>query len=115
MPEPTARPEPPDQPLALPFHATAATRPGRADDVREYPLGDEVLLFADGRQVVHALNASAWAVWDLCDGSRTVREIARDLAELVGRDPESLEPEAVRTVEELGKLGLLRDNEKRGP
>jgi hypothetical protein len=115
MPEPTAPAEPPDEPLALPFHATTGTRPGRAQDVREYPLGDEVLLFADGRQVVHALNTSAWAVWDLCDGSRTVREIARELAELVGRDPASLEPEVVRTVEELGKLGLLEDEEKRGP
>jgi len=113
--EPTARPGPPDEPLALPFHATPSTHPGRAGDVREYPLGDEVLLFADGRQVVHALNTSAWAVWDLCDGSRTVREIARELGELVGRDPESLEPEVVRTVEELGKLGLLEDKEKRGP
>jgi hypothetical protein len=70
-------------------------------------LGGEVLLFADGRQVVHALNASAWAVWDLCDGSRTVREIARELAELVGRQPDSLIPEVVRAVEDLGKLGLL--------
>jgi hypothetical protein len=115
MSEPTARPEPPDEPLDRPFAATPGTRPGRTEDVREYPLGDEVLLFAGGRQVVHALNTSAWAVWDLCDGSRTVREIARDLAELVGRDPESLESEVVRTVEELGKLGLLEDQEKPGP
>jgi hypothetical protein len=116
MTEPTARPEPPDdEPLARPFRATPGTRPGRSKDVREYPLGDEVLLFADGRQVVHALNTSAWAVWDLCDGSRTIRDIVRELAELVGRDPDSLEPEVVRTVEELGGLGLLEGEEERGP
>lgn len=100
-------PQPPDEPLDRAFPTTPETRPFRAAAVREYPLGGEVLLFADGRQVVHALNASAWAVWDLCDGSRTVREIARELAELVGRQPDSLIPEVVRAVEDLGKLGLL--------
>jgi hypothetical protein len=78
-------------------------------------LGDEVLLFAEGRQVVHALNASAWAVWDLCDGSRTIRDMAGELGQLVGRDPSALETEIVRTVEELGRLGLVDDETKRGP
>jgi len=115
MPEPTARPEPPDEPLDRAFRATSGTRPVRTAAVREYPLGEEVLLFATGRQVVHALNASAWAVWDLCDGSRSVRDIARELAELVGREAESLIPEVVRTVEDLGRLGLVEEQEKRGP
>jgi hypothetical protein len=84
-------------------------RPIRAASVKEYPLGEEMLLFAGGRQVVHALNASAWAVWDLCDGSRTVTEIAGELGEVVGRAPESLVPEVVRVVEDLGKLGLIEE------
>jgi hypothetical protein len=105
----------PDQPLDRAFQATHETRPVRAAAVREYPLGDEVLLFAEGRQVVHALNASAWAVWDLCDGSRTIRDMAGDIAQLVGRDAAVLEPEIVRTVEELGRLGLVDDQTKRGP
>ena len=105
----------PDQPLDRAFQANHETRPVRAGAVREYPLGEEVLLFAQGRQVVHALNASAWAVWDLCDGSRTIRDMATELAQLVGRDPAALEPEIVRTVEELGKLGLVDDKTKRGP
>jgi hypothetical protein len=97
----------PDEPLARAFRATPETRPVRASEVREYPLGDEVLLFAQGRQVVHTLNASAWAVWDLCDGSHSISDIAADLGRLVGRSPDSLLPDVVRTVDELGRLGLV--------
>jgi Coenzyme PQQ synthesis protein D (PqqD) len=102
------RTDPDDQPAQRNFPVNADTRPIRAGDVREYPLGEEeVLLFAQGRQVVHALNASAWAVWDLCDGSRTVREIGRELAEVVGRTPGELGPDILSTVQQLGTLGLL--------
>lgn len=95
------------EPSPIPFPTTSATRPVRATGVREYPLGDEVLLFVDGRHAVQALNASAWAVWDLCDGSRTVSEIADELAPLVGREAADLVPEILETVERLGGLGLL--------
>jgi hypothetical protein len=111
MPETGPHPQTPDEPLDRAFSATPDSRPVRAAGVKEYPLGNEVLLFAGGRQVVHALNASAWAVWDLCDGSRTVRDIAAELGELVGRETGSLVAEVIRAVEDLGKLGLLEERD----
>ncbi len=99
---------PDDQPLALPFDATSATTPRRAAGVREFPLGTEdLLLFAEGRQVVHTLNLSAWAVWDLCDGSRSVESIAAELAAEVGRPVAEIERDVLSTVQQLGSLGLL--------
>src|SRR5262245_16312355 len=57
--------------------------------VQELP--DEVLIYDMERNDVHCLNGSAARVWALCDGERTVPEIARDF----GSD---LEPDAVETL-----------------
>lgn len=101
-------PDPVDRPAQRAFPVDGGTRPRRAAHVREYPLGEsEVLLFAGGRQVVHTLNASAWAVWDLCDGSRTVHEIAEELGTVVGRAADELGSDVQGTVQRLGALGLL--------
>lgn len=87
---------------------TPETRPLRARDVKQFPLGEaEVLLFAEGRQVVHTLNVSAWATWELCDGARSVHDIARDLSHDVRRPVEELLPDVLAIVERLGSLGLL--------
>lgn len=48
--------------------------------VQELP--DEVLIYDMDLNEVHCLNGSAARVWTLCDGERTVAEIAR----LVGQD-----------------------------
>ena len=99
---------PTDQPLKRDFAVGKLTRPMQAKDVREFPLGEaEVLLFVEGRQVVHTLNVSAWAIWGLCDGARTVDEIATQLAADVGTTTDDILPDVIATVSELGSLGLL--------
>jgi coenzyme PQQ synthesis protein D (PqqD) len=57
--------------------------------VQELP--DEVLLYDVERNEVHCLNGTAARVWALCDGERTVSEIAH----LLGSD---LEPDAAETL-----------------
>jgi len=57
--------------------------------VQELP--DEVLIYDVERNEVHCLNGTAARVWSLCDGERTVSEIAQ----LLGSD---LEPDAVETL-----------------
>jgi hypothetical protein len=101
-------PDPVDRPAEREFPVDAGTRPARAQHVREYPLGEsEVILFAEGRQVVHTLNASAWAVWELCDGSRTIHDIAGELSAVVGRPAGELVSDVETTVRRLGALGLV--------
>lgn len=103
-----AAPDPEDQPAAREFPVSDATRPRQAAGVREFPLGDaEMLLMSEGRQVVHTLNASAWAVWDLCDGTRTVVAIAEEVGALLKRPPAELLDDIRATVQQLGSLALL--------
>jgi hypothetical protein len=54
-------------------------------------LADEVLVYDVERNEVHCLNGTAARVWALCDGERTVAEIAG----LLGSD---LEPDAAETL-----------------
>ena len=42
-------------------------------------LVDELLVYDVERNQVHCLNGTAVRVWTLCDGNRTVSDIARDL------------------------------------
>lgn len=107
-PPATADLPPTDRPIERDFPVGRLTRPVHATDVREFPLGEaEVLLFAEGRQVVHTLNVSAWAIWGLCDGVRTVDAIATQLAADVRMSPDVILPDVIATVTRLGSLGLL--------
>jgi Coenzyme PQQ synthesis protein D (PqqD) len=82
-------------------------RPRRTKDVHEYPLGDELLLYVAEGARAHALNVSARAIWSLCDGSRTVAEIASVLADDVGRPAEELRPDVASAIERFEELGLV--------
>ena len=97
-----------DQPIERHFSVSDGTCPKRAAGVTEFPLGEtEMLLYTEGRQVVHTLNASAWAVWDLSDGTRSVAEIATELGADVGRPASEIIADIRETVQRLGALGLL--------
>ena len=54
-------------------------------------LPSELVVYDVERNEVHCLNGSAARVWELCDGKRTVAEIAQ----LLGSD---LEPQAAETL-----------------
>jgi hypothetical protein len=102
-------PQSPDfTPPERPFHFEDSSRVSRSTRVQEFPLGDdEMMLYLDGRQAVHALNTSAWAVWDLCDGSRTVAELARELSAVTGHPVEEVLVDVRSTIARLGALALL--------
>ncbi len=66
-----------------------------------------MLLYDVERNEVHCLNGTAARVWTLCDGERTVSEIAR----LLGSDFESDAAEAVvlSALEQFTEKHLLED------
>ena len=53
------------------------------------------------------LNETAWAIWQRCDGRRTVAEIAAELAEEAGLPPEAVTADVAGAVQTLGRFALL--------
>jgi hypothetical protein len=77
---------------------------GRWHAVESAEAGDDLVLFDREQMHYHTLNAGAAEVWRLCDGRRTVTDIARETA----KADLPLDHEAVAlAVAELGEAGLL--------
>jgi len=56
---------------------------------------------------LHVLNASAFAIWELCDGETGTEEMVAAIAELTGLDATVAATEVTATVEALRALGLV--------
>lgn len=56
---------------------------------------------------LHVLNASAFAIWELCDGQTTLQEMAAAIAELTGLEYDVAATEVAATIEVLSQLGLV--------
>ncbi len=72
-------------------------------------LDDNVAIYDEVDQFLILLNASAAAVWELCDGATTLDEMVRTLT---GRHPEQaaeISDDVHRTVGKLRELGLVVD------
>lgn len=78
---------------------------GRIDNVSAEVVGHDYVLHDGATGQVHFLNQTAALVWDLCDGTRTLREIAAEVARLYGRPADVVVPDVQRAV------GLLRDHD----
>ncbi|HKX45195.1 MAG TPA: PqqD family peptide modification chaperone [Planctomycetota bacterium] len=68
---------------------------------------DEVLLVRDPDQPGVVLNRSAYAIWDLCDGNRTVEGISRELERLLELPEGALLADVARAVDEFATSGLV--------
>jgi hypothetical protein len=71
--------------------------------------GSEVLVYDLERHRVHCLNESAARIWTLCNGKRTVEEIAGKLE--IALDPSSREIVARDAIAQLDRLELVEDAE----
>ena len=93
----------------------ANTRPQRLDGIEENNLWDEMVLYSPAREMAFSLNPSAKGIWELCDGRRTVLEIARELGRRFdGSDTEMLS-DILEAVSHLRELGLLKPEEAPPP
>ena len=84
------------------------TVPRRVDGLLECDLPEELLLHVPGGPVAIALNASARAVWELCDGHRSIETIALDLTERFEAAPGEILAAVRDVIGELVGLQLLR-------
>ncbi len=83
-------------------------RPRRDETIVWRELEREVLVLSDQGLTLRVLNSTASAVWKLCDGSRTVEEIAVEIAALFEVDRETAERDTADFIETMVAHGLVR-------
>ena len=70
-------------------------------------MGQELFLYDDGSEIVYTLNSGAAMIWLLCDGTRDVESIAREIP-LTGKPPEEeILAHVQETIEQFQLLGLI--------
>ena len=88
--------------------ASRLTATPRADVlVRE--IDGELVILDRTRGLVHQLNDTASFVWQRCNGDRSVREIATDVAATFDVSVETAQRDVGATLEQLVELSLLVD------
>src|SRR5579871_547000 len=82
-------------------------RPARRADVTETDLDDELILYDPRSGATHALNLSAALVWELCDGSATLEEVAGELAAGFSIPIDRALADTAASVAQFYELGLF--------
>jgi PqqD family protein of HPr-rel-A system len=70
-------------------------------------LGDEYLFYDAAREQVHVLNATARAIYLLCDGNASVREIVDRFGARFAVDGGTARRDVEETLDRLRSLGLV--------
>ncbi len=83
-------------------------RPLRKDAVSVRKLEDECLLYDEAKGRLHVVNAAAGSVWELCDGSHSLREMEAKIRDAYEIPPGTdLAADIHRTLDEFANLELL--------
>ena len=83
--------------------------PCRKEELVRYAADRETFLYDRQADVVHVLNPTALAVWELCDGTHSPGQIAAHLAASFADAPAGATDEAVReTLAILEQKNLIR-------
>jgi hypothetical protein len=82
-------------------------RPSQNPGVVTSEVLDELVAYSPASSQAVSLNVSARAIWELCDGARTVDDICNELSNLAGMPPEALRPDVQAAIDQMRDLGLL--------
>jgi Coenzyme PQQ synthesis protein D (PqqD) len=89
-----------------------ALKPKVRADLAVVPIEGEAVVYDPVDIRLHHLNATAAVVFQLCDGTGTVKELAEDIAEVVGLPQDQVLPQVRLVVEHLKHSGLLHGKRK---
>ncbi len=84
-------------------------RPVQREGASAVELDDNLALYDEVGQLLILLNTSAAAVWERCDGTTTLDDMVRALAEAYPADPAVIREDVRQTVRKLAELGLVVD------
>lgn len=85
----------------------STSRPERVGEIWTRREGDQTAIFEPSSQRLIRLNASALALWELCDGETELDEVVEALVELTGRSKADVASEVEATLDQLLNLGLV--------
>ncbi len=89
-------------------NSSEITAPVRREDVLCRDDGQEMLIFDPRNGAIHSLNLTASYIWDLCDGTRTVEQLAKMLAQEFQVQMEQGYRDTRTLIGRLEALGLVR-------
>ena len=83
--------------------------PEKAADVLELDMEDGFILFNHDSSLVHHLNPSAGIIWQLCDGTASIDDLAADVAAEFKVDAGETLRQLTSLIAELDALGLVQN------
>ncbi|MEX1004531.1 MAG: HPr-rel-A system PqqD family peptide chaperone [Acidimicrobiia bacterium] len=83
------------------------TRPRRRGESWGQQDGDQTAVYSPETGMLHLLNASARAIWELCDGETGPQEMAEAINDLTGLDYADAWTDISQTLDRLAELGLI--------
>lgn len=86
--------------------ASTTARP-RCKCLDVYDLGDELLIYSSDQELGITLNHSSKQIWQLCDGTHTLEDMATILSQQLGCAPGALLEDICITVMQFQNLDLL--------
>jgi len=87
--------------------AGPAGHPVPSPAVTAYQLDDDLVLYDTRTAEAHVLNLSAAKIWQLCDGSRSISDLADELSRSYALDPARAQADVDELVSSLQAAGLL--------
>ncbi len=70
-------------------------------------LGDEYLFYDEKGDMVHVLNGTAREIYLMCDGTRSLGDLTREIVQTYVVDGEVAQRDVAEIVAQLVELGLL--------
>jgi pyrroloquinoline quinone biosynthesis protein D len=83
-------------------------RPRQVPGILKRDLGTEYVFYDAGGERFHVLNETARDIYLLCDGSRTVHDIARVLTTTRDIDLATATRDTREAIDEMARIGVLR-------
>ncbi len=83
------------------------TLPYKVNGITDCSLPDETVLHSSECKKALSLNSSAKAIWELCDGSRTIVEISQELGKRFDCSGTELLSDVITAICEFQKLSFL--------
>jgi hypothetical protein len=86
--------------------------PRRCADVRVRVVDGDLVVFDRRQALIHYLNPTARYIWEQCDGSATVADIAHRLAEVFSVAPQTAAADVAVFLAHLYTIELLESQDR---